>query len=89
MSYEQGKELIQKTLAGEESEIEKSEKDIEIQTSAEPKFVIRDHRFYVNSIERGAETMRKNGVRVALDRDEDEKRIVYTIMIPKAQEKTA
>lgn len=45
--------------------------------------IIKDYRFYINSIERGAETMRRSGVAVTVARDETEREIVLTVRIPK------
>jgi len=88
MSAERCCEIVDRALSGEDKATEEKPAD-PVPAPSEPKLVIKDHRFYVNSIEHGASTMRKNGVRVALDRDEDEKRIIYTIVIPKARPLTA
>ncbi|MDR2420839.1 MAG: ParB/RepB/Spo0J family partition protein [Oscillospiraceae bacterium] len=49
----------------------------------EPVILVRDYRFFVNSVERGAETMRRNGASVRLERREDENELVLTVFIGK------
>ena len=44
---------------------------------------VRDYRFFLNSVERGAGIMRRSGVAVALDFAENDREIVLTVRIPK------
>ncbi|MDR0906175.1 MAG: ParB/RepB/Spo0J family partition protein [Oscillospiraceae bacterium] len=48
-----------------------------------PTILVRDYRFYVNSIERGAETMRKSGITVEIARAETDGEVVMTVRVPK------
>lgn len=48
-----------------------------------PAIKVRDHRVFMNSVERGADIMRRNGIAVTLDTAEDEDEIVVTVRIPK------
>jgi hypothetical protein len=47
--------------------------------------IVRDHRFFVNSVERGAEIMRRGGASVRIERREDENELVLTIFIAKTR----
>ncbi|MDR0446591.1 MAG: ParB/RepB/Spo0J family partition protein [Oscillospiraceae bacterium] len=55
-------------------------------TGAKPVIVVRDYRFFLNSVERGAETMRRNGVPVRLEQREDESELILTIVIGKKRQ---
>ncbi|MDR1328461.1 MAG: ParB/RepB/Spo0J family partition protein [Oscillospiraceae bacterium] len=57
--------------------------DIAAPRAGEPVIIVRDHRFFVNTIERGAETMRRNGADVRLERRESEAELVLTVSIAK------
>lgn len=48
-----------------------------------PVIRVRDHRVFLNSVERGADVMRRSGIDVKLDTAEDEREIVLTVRIPK------
>ena len=45
--------------------------------------IIRDYRFFINTIERGAEMVRKSGYAVVVARTESEDDVVLTVKIPK------
>ena len=48
-----------------------------------PVIKVRDHRFFLNSVMRGAEIMHRSGVKVMLDSVETDYEIVLTIRVPK------
>ncbi|MDR2616187.1 MAG: ParB/RepB/Spo0J family partition protein [Oscillospiraceae bacterium] len=50
-----------------------------------PVILVRDHRFFVNSVERGAEIMRRGGASVRIERREDENELVLTVFIAKTR----
>jgi len=50
----------------------------------EPVIIIKDYRFYINTVERGAETMRRSGIAVTVARAETDREITLTVRIPKA-----
>jgi ParB family chromosome partitioning protein len=50
----------------------------------EPVILLRDHRFFVNSIERGAETMRKSGFDVEVSSREEAGSVTVTARISRA-----
>jgi ParB family chromosome partitioning protein len=52
-------------------------------TPKAPTILVKDYRFYVNSIERGAETMRKSGITVEIARAETDGEVVMTVRVPK------
>ena len=51
----------------------------------EPTLIIRDFRFFVNTVERGAETMRKSGFTVDVTRTETESEVLMAIRVVKAR----
>ncbi len=48
-------------------------------------FIIKDVRLFLNSVDRGMETIRRAGVDARFDRQESEEEITITIQIPKQQ----
>ena len=48
-------------------------------------FIIKDVRLFLNSVDRGMETIRRAGVDARFDRQESEEEITLTIQIPKQQ----
>ena len=56
---------------------------IEAVAPKEPLLVIRDFRFFVNTVERGAETMRKSGFAVNVSRSETDSEVVMVIRVDK------
>ena len=51
-------------------------------------FIIKDVRLFLNSVDRGMETIRRAGVDARCEQQEDEESITITIQIPKKQAKT-
>ncbi|MDR0839070.1 MAG: ParB/RepB/Spo0J family partition protein [Oscillospiraceae bacterium] len=50
---------------------------------ARPVIMVKDYRFFVNSVERGAEIMRKNGLAVSLEKTEDDATLTITVTVAK------
>ena len=50
-----------------------------------PVIRVRDYRFFLNSVERGANVMRHSGIAVKIDKSEDERELVLTVRIPKSK----
>ena len=48
-------------------------------------YIIKDVRLFLNSVDRGMETIRRAGVDARFDRQESEEEITITIQIPKQQ----
>lgn len=59
------------------------EKLLNKKKSGSQKFVFRDLRIFVNTINKAVETMRASGIRASATKDESEGYIEYTIKIPK------
>jgi ParB family chromosome partitioning protein len=81
MTVAQAEELVDRVLTGEPEPV--PEPTPEPPTPRGMTLIVRDYRFYVNSIERGAETMRRSGIAVDIDRADDEKQVTMTVRIAK------
>lgn len=88
LNVAQSETLIENLLAApkpepEPAEISPTEESAEPPAPREPVIRTRDHRMFVNSIERGAAIMRRGGIRVALERLETETELTIIVKITK------
>ena len=65
-----------------ESLLQKRQRDVKAQKRL---FIIKDVRLFLNSVDRGMETIRQAGIDARCDRQESEEAITITIQIPKSQ----
>jgi ParB family chromosome partitioning protein len=79
MNVARAEEFIEQMLSGA------AEKPEEARARKTPAVLLRDHRLYINTIERGAETMRRSGHEVSITSDETDERVVLTVTIAKRQ----
>ena len=55
--------------------------------SKKPLYIIKDVRLFLNSVDRGMESIRRAGVDARFDRQDSEEEITITIQIPKQRVK--
>ena len=65
-----------------ESQLQKKQREGK---GKKPLYIIKDVRLFLNSVDRGMETIRRAGVDARFDRQESEEEITITIQIPKQQ----
>ena len=65
-----------------EAQLQKKQREAK---GKKPLFIIKDVRLFLNSVDRGMETIRRAGVDARFDRQESEEEITITIQIPKQQ----
>ena len=65
-----------------ESQLQKKQREGK---GKKPLYIIKDVRLFLNSVDRGMETIRRAGVDARFDRQDSEEEITITIQIPKRQ----
>lgn len=77
LNVEQTEKHVDRALSSEKEE--KRKRDV---------ILIRDVRLFLNTLTRAAETMRRSGLDVKMNREETEKETKVTVLIPKAKKQT-
>lgn len=63
-----------------EAQLQKKQKDLK---GGKRLYIIKDVRLFLNSVDKGMETIRRAGVDARFDRQDSEESITITIQIPK------
>lgn len=84
MNVAQAEAYIENLLLPETEELPPSEPEKKpVVEENMPVIKVRDHRVFMNSVERGANIMRRSGIAVKMETTEDENEIVMKVRIPK------
>ena len=74
------------TVAAAEEYIEGQLKKKQTDTKSKKRlYIIKDVRLFLNSVDRGMETIRRAGVDARFEREDSDEKITITIQIPKQQ----